>query len=71
MDFLKSHKEIFTYLDNDDAGRKATEWIQSVHSTVYNCSTQFAGYKDLNDYLRGKKIEVKPEVKKKKVGLRR
>ncbi|GHT62331.1 hypothetical protein AGMMS50239_15360 [Bacteroidia bacterium] len=25
MNFLKAHREIYTYLDNDDAGRKATK----------------------------------------------
>jgi hypothetical protein len=64
FDFLKSHKEIFTYLDNDDAGRKATELIQSAHSTVYNRSPQYAEFKDLNDYLCGKKLI--PEIKKSK-----
>jgi hypothetical protein len=70
MDFLKAHKEIYTYLDNDEAGRKATKLIQSANSTVYNRSTKYAEYKDLNDYLRQKPI-VKPDVKKKKLGLRR
>ncbi|GHU56550.1 DNA primase [Bacteroidia bacterium] len=69
MDFLKAHREIYTYLDNDDAGRKATELIQSANSTVYNRSTKYAEYKDLNDYLR-QKPTVKPEVKKKKTGLK-
>jgi hypothetical protein len=70
MDFLKSHKEIYTYLDNDEAGRKATELIQSLNSTVHNRSTKYAGYKDRNDYLRQKSM-VKPEVKKRKLGLKR
>jgi DNA primase len=54
MDFLKRHQKIYTYLDNDDAGRKATEFIQSANSTVYNQSIKFSEYKDLNDYLKGK-----------------
>jgi len=70
MNFLKTHKEIYTYLDNDDAGRKATELIKSVNSTVYNRSTHFADYKDLNDYLRQKPI-VKLEIKNKKLGISR
>jgi hypothetical protein len=69
MDFLKSHREIYTYLDNDDAGRKATELIQSANSIVHNRSTKYAEYKDLNDYLRQKPM-MKPEVKKKKTGLK-
>ncbi|GHT05878.1 DNA primase [Bacteroidia bacterium] len=68
MDFLKTHKEIYTYLDNDDAGHKATELIQSAHSTVYNRSTKYAEYKDLNDYLCGKK-QVLEKVKKRRLKL--
>ena len=70
MSFLKRHKSIYSYLDNDDAGRKATELIQSAHSTVYNHSTQFADCKDLNDYLCGKKQVIKSEIPKKKTGIK-
>jgi hypothetical protein len=70
MNFLKTHKEIYTYLDNDDAGRTATQTIKSTCSSVNDRSERYAGFKDLNDYLRQKPI-VKPEVKKKKLGLRR
>ena len=70
MPFLKMHGNLYTYLDNDDAGRKATELIKSANSTVYNRSTQYAEYKDLNDYLCGKKQVVKPVVQKKKTGLK-
>jgi hypothetical protein len=70
MDFLKSHKEIYTYLDNDEAGRTATQTIKSACSSVNDRSERYAEYKDLNDYLRQKPM-VKPEVKKKKLGLRR
>ena len=67
MNFLKTHKEIYTYLDNDDAGQKATELINSANLTVYNRSSQFVGFKDLNDYLQGKKQVIE---KPKKRGLR-
>lgn len=70
VDFLKSHREIYTYLDNDAAGRKTTELIQSIHSTVYNHSPKYAAYKDVNDYLSGIKMAVKPEVQKKKSGIK-
>jgi DNA primase len=70
MDFIKAHKDIYTYLDNDEAGQNATKLIQSAHSTVYNRSSQFAVYKDLNDYLRGKTM-MKPPVKKKSLGIKR
>ena len=55
MDFLKTHTEIYTYLDNDESGKKATEQIKSSGILVHNHSTKFAEYKDLNDYLCGKK----------------
>ena len=64
MDFLKSHKEIYTYLDNDESGRKATGLIKSANATVYNQSTQFTEYKDLNDYLRGKKQIIETSEKR-------
>lgn len=70
MNFLKAHKVLYTYLDNDDAGQKATELIKSANSTMYNRSSQFAEYKDLNDYLRQKPM-VKPAVKKKSMGFKR
>jgi hypothetical protein len=58
LEFLKTHKEIYTYLDNDEGGRKATDLIQSAHLAVNNRSSKFAGYKDLNDYLCGKKLTL-------------
>jgi hypothetical protein len=39
MNFLKTHKEIYTYLDNDESGRKATELIKSSGISVNNRST--------------------------------
>jgi DNA primase len=69
MSFLKKHKAIYTYLDNDDAGRKATELIKSNCILVNNRSERYAGFKDLNDYLCQKPM-VKPEIKKKKTGLK-
>jgi hypothetical protein len=52
MDFLRLHKEIHTCLDNDEAGQKATQLIKSACLSVNNQSVHYAGYKDLNDFLR-------------------
>jgi DNA primase len=68
LEFLKTHKEIYTYLDNDEGGRNATKLIQSAHPTVNNRSAKFAGYKDLNDYLTGKK-QVLQQPKKRGMRL--
>ncbi|KAA6320735.1 hypothetical protein EZS27_029529 [termite gut metagenome] len=70
MDFLKSHKEIYSYLDNDEAGQRVTQFIKSNCASVNDRSKQYAGFKDLNDYLCQKPM-VKPEVKAKKFGLKR
>jgi hypothetical protein len=61
MDFLKSHKDVYTYLDNDEAGQQAIRMIKSSCLSVNDRSVQYAGYKDLNDYLCGKK---RPQVAK-------
>lgn len=48
---LKSYKEVHTYLDNDDPGKKATLTIKQTHPAVINQSAKYADYKDLNEYL--------------------
>jgi len=55
--FLKTHKEIYTYLDNDEGGKKATKLIQANCISVNNRSERYAGFKDPNDFLTGKKLE--------------
>ncbi len=63
IDFIKSHEKVRTYLDNDEGGRKATQQIKEVCKTHFNKSTEFANFKDLNEYLvasqRGKKQDMK------------
>ncbi|KAA6339448.1 DNA primase [termite gut metagenome] len=55
MDFIKVHKDIYTYLDNDEAGQRATRLVKETCPSINDRSVQYAGYKDLNDYLCGKK----------------
>ena len=53
---LQKYTYIHCYLDNDLAGQKTVETIAGMYGRcVYNESNCYAGYKDLNDYLRGKK----------------
>ncbi|KAA6325014.1 DNA primase [termite gut metagenome] len=70
MNFIKSHKDIYTYLDNDEAGEKATQLIHSTCSTVYNRSAKYTEYKDLNDYLCSKPKITLP-VKKQNIRMKR
>ncbi|OAV65976.1 DNA primase [Bacteroidales bacterium Barb6XT] len=70
MNFLQTHKEVNTYLDNDEAGQKATQLIKSVCNSVNDQSELYTKHKDLNDYLRDKP-KVKLPVKKKSFGIKR
>ena len=64
--FLKKHRNIFAYLDNDESGRKAIQVIKSSCVAVDDRSVRYAAYKDINDYLCGKK---KAQQMKKDRGL--
>lgn len=53
---LESIQEIYCFLDNDDAGRKAVDLLREMNTaTVYNMMEAFSYYKDVNDLLRDKK----------------
>lgn len=77
MDFIKSHKQVYTYLDNDEAGKKATLSIQQSHPNVSDQSVKYINHKDLNDYLisakqvQQKEKPVTQEKRKPSRGFRR
>ncbi len=53
---LDGYRSIHCYLDNDLAGEKTVETIAGLYGgRVHNESSRYAEYKDLNDYLRGKR----------------
>ncbi|MCC8143175.1 MAG: toprim domain-containing protein [Tannerellaceae bacterium] len=56
LDYLKPHKEIYTFLDNDDAGRSATQTIKSVCTIVHDQAPKYSKYKDINDLLCRKEV---------------
>lgn len=72
MEFIKSHKQVYTYLDNDDAGRKTTEAIKANcgEDTISDQSAHYARYKDLNDYLSSVKQAQKPVKKQSNPGMK-
>lgn len=69
--FLARHRSIYTFLDNDDVGRKALVEIERLcpQSKVINQSDFYRGHKDLNDYLRWQQPR-KRVVAKQKRGLK-
>lgn len=52
--FIASHNTIITYLDNDEAGQKATAYLKSFCKNLIDKSSYYSDHKDLNDYLKSK-----------------
>ena len=54
---LDEYDQIHCYLDNDNAGKVATEYIVGIQQTkAVDESYRYNDCKDLNDYLRGKQL---------------
>jgi len=64
---LTAYGSIATFLDNDEAGKRAVQELKSCYPNATDQSEFYAKHKDLNDYLCGKKLI--PEKKKSK-GIR-
>ena len=66
--FLARHRSIYTFMDNDNAGRKALSEIERLcpQSKVINQSNFYCRHKDLNDYLRSQQPRKRVVVKQKR-----
>ena len=66
--FLARHRSIYTFLDNDDAGRKALAEIERLcpQSNVVDQSNFYRRHKDLNDYLRSQQPRKRVVAKQKR-----
>lgn len=52
VEVLNKYKDVHCHLDNDDAGKKTTKLIMaSCQNNVVDASSEYAGCKDLNEYL--------------------
>lgn len=51
MDILKDYKNVFLYLDHDNAGRRALEKYEAASLNIIDASNIYQRFKDLNDYL--------------------
>lgn len=49
--FIVSHEQVYAYLDNDEAGRKATAELKAACRNLSDQSVHYRPYNDLNDYL--------------------
>ncbi|WP_317466955.1 toprim domain-containing protein [Bacteroides hominis] len=66
LDVLKGYGHICCFLDNDGAGRKATEEIRRRCGSVTDKAVHYLPHKDLNEFLQHrlkKTVETCPELK--------
>lgn len=63
--FLSRHTKINAYLDNDEAGIRARVKLYSLRLPIKDLAKLYENYKDLNDFLVGKKLETKQEINEK------
>ena len=64
IDFIASHKDVYAYLDNDDAGRRAVQELKSICKNVSDQSEIYARYKDLNEFLSNRNREKEKQHRK-------
>jgi hypothetical protein len=57
-------------LDNDEAGKQALDKLQSPNFLIVDISKRYAEYKDVNDYLCGKKMTKNQTKITKSKGIR-
>lgn len=63
LDRLSKYEQIYCYLDNDEAGMRTTIDIQQRYGVrVSDQSVHYRGYKDLNDFLCGKRLTQSAEL---------
>lgn len=68
LDFIASHKDVFAYLDNDVAGRQATQTLKSACENLSDQSENYRRHKDLNEFLCSRNHEKEKQQRK---GIRR
>jgi hypothetical protein len=61
---LTTYESIATFLDNDEAGKRAVQELKSCYRSVTDQSEYYAKHKDLNDYLSNKKLLLEKQVRK-------
>jgi hypothetical protein len=61
---LTEYGSIATFLDNDEAGKRAVQELKSCYPNVTDQSEFYAKHKDLNEYLCSKKLLPRKQVRK-------
>ena len=70
---LKGYKQVESFLDNDDAGRKSFEVLKQFYPQIIDGSVRYRTHKDLNEWLvfQSKVQESQPSLPTTKRGIRR
>lgn len=65
LPFLKRHRTVHTFFDNDEAGRRAAAQVQQLASAVEVVDQSFfRDYKDVNEYLQARQATVRQSDRK-------
>ncbi|WP_187270032.1 toprim domain-containing protein [Pontibacter qinzhouensis] len=59
LELLDRHKEIYLFLDRDEAGRRLTERLLQSHTKAIDASSFYQSHQDVNDYLAARKQRAK------------
>ena len=70
-DFLRQHRTIHCFLDNDDSGKRTVAQVEQLASEVIDHAAGFRPYTDLTEYLCGQRQKVEKKPPKRTKGLRR
>ena len=70
---IKGYKQVESFLDNDDAGRKSFEVLKHFCPSIIDGSVRYRTHKDLNEWLvsQSKVQENQPSLPSTKRGIRR
>ena len=70
---IKSYKQVESFLDNDDAGRKSFEVLKHFCPSIIDGSVRYRTHKDINEWLvaQSKVKEKQPLLLTTKCGIRR
>ena len=70
---IKGYKQVESFLDNDDAGRKSFEFLKQFFPPIIDGSVRYRTHKDLNEWLvsQSKVQENQPSLPTTKRGIRR
>ena len=70
---IKGYKQVESFLDNDEAGRKSFEVLKHFCPSIIDGSVRYQTHKDLNEWLvsQSKVQENQPSLPTTKRGIRR